>query len=412
MSSKPLAEIKLSAASCAIIISRVACAFLGLSGVLKHDQLLSTSLSSYSQLKEGVFLFRNGLDPYSGGNFRHSPLLLALFSVILPESRTSASLIWTSFDLTGAWALISIWKARQNVGATSKDALINASYLLNPYVFLPTLALSSSTLQNTLTLLSIKFAAEGRASPSLFLLSILLHVDLSTILLLLPILLLLITDPHSHLASPHPLTANLRRTIPLFGKYILYTSILAIASTIITGGVQWIPQTWGATLTLPDLKPNPGMWWYFFTEIFDHFRPFFLMVFSVHLLIYVVPICIKFQYDPLYATFLLLGVLGTFKAYPTLSDPGLFLSTLAVFPEVFSYLRHPIVTALLHLHAALLMPLFNHLWLNTGTGNANFFYASTLVFACANGAALIDAIWAGMRIAIGREVQNYVVVQE
>lgn len=32
---------------------------------------------------------------------------------------------------------------------------------------------------------------------------------------------------------------------------------------------------------LPDLTPNPGLWWYFFTEMFDHFRPFFLMVFSV-----------------------------------------------------------------------------------------------------------------------------------
>jgi len=185
-----------------------------------------------------------------------------------------------------------------------------------------------------------------------------------------------------------------------------------VASTIISGGTQWIPQTWGATLTLPDLTPNPGMWWYFFTEMFDHFRPFFLMVFSVHLLIYIVPMCIKFQYDPLYATFLLLGVLGTFKAYPTLSDPGVFLSALSIFPEIYPYLRHPMVTALLHLHAAVLMPLFNHLWLNTGTGNANFFYASTLVFACANGAALIDAIWAGLRIAIGNEVEGYVVVQE
>jgi GPI-anchor transamidase subunit U len=32
---------------------------------------------------------------------------------------------------------------------------------------------------------------------------------------------------------------------------------------------------------LPDLTPNPGLWWYFFMEMFDHFRPFFLMVFSV-----------------------------------------------------------------------------------------------------------------------------------
>lgn len=32
---------------------------------------------------------------------------------------------------------------------------------------------------------------------------------------------------------------------------------------------------------LPDLTPNVGLWWYFFTEMFDHFRSFFLMVFSV-----------------------------------------------------------------------------------------------------------------------------------
>ena len=34
-------------------------------------------------------------------------------------------------------------------------------------------------------------------------------------------------------------------------------------------------------LSLPDLTPNPGLWWHFFTEMFDHFRPFFLMAFSV-----------------------------------------------------------------------------------------------------------------------------------
>lgn len=139
----------------------------------------------------------------------------------------------------------------------------------------------------------------GQASPSLFLLSFLLHIDLSNLVLLLPISLLLISDPHSHLASPRPLTASFRHALPLFGEFILYTSILSIASTIIVGGTQWISQTWGATcvsfissildtlpdrsprLTLPDLTPNPGLWWYFFTEMFDHFRPFFLVVFSV-----------------------------------------------------------------------------------------------------------------------------------
>ena len=66
---------------------------------------------------------------------------------------------------------------------------------------------------------------------------------------------------------------------------------------------------------------------------------------------------------------------------------------------VIKDLRHPIVTALLHLHASVLLPLFHSLWLTQGTGNANFFYASTLVFGLANGAALIDFVFAGLRLA-------------
>lgn len=94
---------------------------------------------------------------------------------------------------------------------------------------------------------------------------------------------------------------------------------------------------------------------------------------------------------------------------------------ISVFPEIFpckckvyrfdnpiltkvnTDLRHPIVTALLHLHASLLLPLFHSLWLAQGTGNANFFYASTLVFGMANGAAVTDCIWAGLRVAFGQK---------
>lgn len=90
------------------------------------------------------------------------------------------------------------------------------------------------------------------------------------------------------------------------------------------------------SFTLPDLTPNPGLWWYFFTEMFDHFRPFFLMVFSIHLAIYPLPLSIKFQHDPLYAVFLLSGAIATFKPYPSLADAGLFISFTALFPETYA----------------------------------------------------------------------------
>jgi len=256
------------------------------------------------------------------------------------------------------------------------------------------------------------FACYGRSSAALMTLAFLVHLSLPSILLLVPALLLLLTTPVSLLAAPRPFAAELRKLVPLLAEFAGYFTALSAVATLVCGSTSWVEKTWGAALLLPDLTPNPGLWWYFFTEMFDHFRPFFLMVFSVHLLIYVLPVCIKYQHDMLYVAYLLLGVLATFKAYPTLSDPGLFLSMTVLFPETYPYLRHPIVMTLLHLHASLLLPLFHHLWLAQGTGNANFFYASTLVFGMANGAALLDAMWAGLRVAIGELEKGYEIVQE
>ncbi|PPQ95314.1 hypothetical protein CVT26_008159 [Gymnopilus dilepis] len=396
----------------AIAAARLWLSSKNLSDTLKHEQVLSSPLTSFEQLQEGIHLFKHGIDPYAGGSFRHSPLLLSFFATLLPNSRWLASVLWTLNDLLASWILVQIFRTRQNVRQSPRDTLIAASYCLNPYIFLPSLALSTSSFENTLLLLTILLACKGKTSATLFALSFLVHLSLSTTILLPPILLLLATDSFSHLASPQPTSVKIRRLLEFFGESLLYFGVLTLVSALVAGGWEWIPQTWGATLTLPDLTPNTGVWWYFFTEMFDHFRPFFLMVFSVHLIIYVIPVCLKFQHDPLYATFILVGILGTYKSYTTLSDPGVFLSMFAVFPEIYPYLRHPIVTTLLHLHASLLMPLFNHLWLTQGTGNANFFYASTLVFACAQGAALVDAVWAGLRIAIGPPVEGYVIVQE
>ncbi|KAF5325752.1 hypothetical protein D9611_000399 [Ephemerocybe angulata] len=398
----------------ALTVLKLSAHLAGVSDVLLHDHQLSSPLTSFSQLQEGLYLFRHGIDPYNGGTFRHSPLLLALFSSVLPSSKVFMATLLALCDAVAAWALVRTWRARQNVPSSARDGLVAAAYLLNPYNFLPSLALSTSPLESALLLLAVMFASQKKAAPSLLSLAFLSHLTPNAILFLPPLLLLLLTDPHSHLASPQKISFKRHKVLPLAVEFLLYVGVLTVASTLVAGNLNWVAQTWGTwyAFTLPDLTPNVGMWWYFFTEMFDHFRPFFLMVFSVHLLIYVAPLCIKFQHDPLYALFILTGILATFKAYPTLADMGLFLSMISIFPETFPYLRFPIVTSLLHLHSALLLPLFHHLWLTQGTGNANFYYASTLVFACSNGAAILDCLFAGLRIAVGKEVDGYEVVQE
>jgi hypothetical protein len=110
------------------------------------------------------------------------------------------------------------------------------------------------------------------------------------------------------------------------------------------------------SIGVSDLTPNVGMWWYFVTEMFDHFRPFFLGVFHVcsklyhnhtkshgrllnlqlNNVIYVAPLCLRLRHDPLLAMIIMTGIFGTWKSYPGLGDLGLWAGLLSCFPEVIS----------------------------------------------------------------------------
>ncbi|KIO18062.1 hypothetical protein M407DRAFT_163011, partial [Tulasnella calospora MUT 4182] len=387
-----------------------------LPSILRDDHQLASPLTSFSRLKEGIYLSRAGFNPYDGGLVRHSPLLLSAFSTYLPSSALPSALLWTLIDGLGAWCLVKIYRARASASRTPVnpkwEQLIGLLYLLNPYLFLPNLARSTASLENAVALAAIMLAAEKRASAALLLLAILTHISLHGILLLAPVVLLLLhsTGPASSLGQTNEYPAS-RSGLKLLAQYVGYMALLAGISTMVCGDWKWVERTWGAFLLLPDLTPNPGLWWYFFTEMFDHFRPFFLVAFSMHPLTYLIPVCTKFKHDPLYAAFLIQGVVATFKPYPTLADPGLFIVMFSLFPEVFPYLRHPIVTILLHMHAALLLPLFHSLWLSQGTGNANFYYATTLVFGLAMAATVMDAVWAGLRIGFGGKPSGWEMVQ-
>lgn len=65
------------------------------------------------------------------------------------------------------------------------------------------------------------------------------------------------------------------------------------SSYIWLGSWNFVRANYSILILMTDLTPNIGLWWYFFTEMFEDFRAFFLGVFQLHLLIYIVPLCIK-----------------------------------------------------------------------------------------------------------------------
>lgn len=60
-------------------------------------------------------------------------------------------------------------------------------------------------------------------------------------------------------------------------------------------------------------------------------------------------------------------------------------------------LRYPFIATAALLHATFLGPAFYHLWIYTGSGNANFFYAITLVWGLGLTLVVADTLWAVLR---------------
>ncbi|KAB5592578.1 Phosphatidylinositol glycan anchor biosynthesis class U protein [Ceratobasidium theobromae] len=430
--------MKVTAAIPALLTLRLALFATSIPHYIKDDYQLASAVTSFARLKEGVFLSGKGIDPYTGGVFLHSPILLALFSTILPLSNLGSALLWSALDGLTAWCLVSLWRLRSRSVNDRQEALIVAlsvplfspakvltldfyRYMLNPYTLLPTLARSTATIDTALTVFTLLLACRKQTGPALLALAALNHISLPSVLIVAPVMMILRDSraPVSGLANPSPgddsndksgasdkgKEKEIARPVKIWAGFLMvvewatYVGVLAFGGRVAIGSWSWVWRSWGTVVTMSDATPNCGLWWYFFTEMFDHYRPFFLFTFSAHPLIYIAPICMKFKHDPFYAAYILLGIIAMLKSYPTLADAGLFISLMPLFPETFTYLRHPLPTFLLHLHSALLMPLASHLWLSQGTGNANFLYAATLVFGLANLAMVVDAVWAGLRAA-------------
>lgn len=60
---------------------------------------------------------------------------------------------------------------------------------------------------------------------------------------------------------------------------------------------------------------------YFFAEVFDFFRNFFLIVFHVNILFMILPLAIRLNHRPCFLVFVYLAISSMLKSYPSVSPP-------------------------------------------------------------------------------------------
>ncbi|OAX84175.1 hypothetical protein ACJ72_01450 [Emergomyces africanus] len=355
---------------------------------------VSTPVSSFKRLQEGVFLYTRNVSPFDGGVYHQAPVLLPLFS-LLPGSASHpllTGLVFILLDLLNAAALISISNSAESVvsrlyASSRKDIRWDGVSIAAGY--------STNTFTNSAILYAISNAVTGNTFNSMFALGFASYLSLYPALLYPPLILLCYDRNMSRGKSTSSSVAYALRYFSLFVASVL---LLLYMSYIITGNSwEFISATYGVQLLVPDLTPNAGLWWYFFIEIFDPFREFFLGVFWLHLASYVGALTVRMRTQPLFVITTLLGIFAIFKPYPSISDVSLYFALLPLYRHVFPLMRYTFFAVAALLYGTLLGPIFHHLWIYAGSGNANFFYAITLVWSLGLSILVADSIFAVLR---------------
>ncbi|KAL4869306.1 hypothetical protein BDV12DRAFT_168285 [Aspergillus spectabilis] len=368
---------------------------------------VSTPVTSFKRLQEGLFLYNRNVSPYDGGVFHQAPLLLPIFS-LLPNSQEyplPTALFYSLVDLLNANALVTISDSAQAVASRLYSsprkqikwdgAVVAAWFLFNPFTIATCLGRSTAVFTSTGILYGLSAAVQGQSINAMLALGFASYLSIYPALLVIP-LVLLCYDRQAQRSSSTPSAALfVAKHLAVFLSSI--AGLLGISLLIIGDFPTLISATYGFQLLVPDLTPNIGLWWYFFIEIFDSFRDFFLGVFWLHLTAYAGSLTVRLRRQPLFVVTSLLGIFTVFKPYPSISDASLYFALLPLYRHLFPLMRYTFFSVSVILYASLLGPAFYHLWIYAGSGNANFFYAITLVWSLGLSLIIADTIFAALR---------------
>lgn len=381
-------------------------AFPGLPDLLTGRVEISTPVTSFKRLQEGLFLYNHNVWPYDGGVFHQAPLLLPLFS-LLPDVKAwpiFTSILYILVDVLSADALSRIADSGEagqsrlftspRKGKRASGLVVAAAFLFNPFTIASCIGRTTSVFTACATLHAVSRAVSGSVFNAMIALSFASYLSMYPILLLPPLVLLSYDRQPESRRTGSPLV--------FAAKCIAVTTTclaILLAMSYFLAGNSWafLTRTYGIQLTLSDLTPNVGLWWYFFIEMFDSFRAFFLAVFWLHLAAYVGGLTVRIRTQPLAVLTILLGIFSIFKPYPSISDTSLFLAMLPLYWHVFPLMRYTYVASATLLYATFLGPAFYHLWIYAGSGNANFFYAITLVWSLGQSLLVTDLTFAILR---------------
>ncbi|KAG5676334.1 hypothetical protein PVAND_006177 [Polypedilum vanderplanki] len=373
---------------------------------------ISTPLNSFKRLKEGVFLYDNGIDPYDGDIFHESPFILIAANFLLKNFGEFISLILIIIDLLSAvfiyYGSKSISKRnyeRQQLEVStyakgteeiqfSKSDIDNIpficafAYLFNPYSILNCVGQTTTVWSNFLLSVVIYSMSKNMKFICLLALAFETQKNFYPFVLIVPIALAF---------SENDKSKNLKRIITVVTFASIFGLLNYIAFTYM-GNWKFLDSTFGFIIHCRDLTPNIGLFWYFFTEMFDHFRELFLYTFQLNTtILYLFPLTFTFKESPEFLLTILLSLVTIFSSYPCIGAIAFYMSLIPLWKRCSPFMSHNFIVIATFIVTSILGPTVYHLWMYANSANANFYFGVTLVFCTSQIFLLTDLCFAYLK---------------
>nr|XP_060628596.1 phosphatidylinositol glycan anchor biosynthesis class U protein [Anolis sagrei ordinatus] len=349
---------------------------------------------------EGLALLDLGVSPYSGDVFHETPLIIYLFHFLVDY----AELVFMITDMLTAVALYLAIQDYNKVLFKKQKLLIELNkyapdateliqtpmemyyiplkvalfYLLNPYTVMSCVAKSTCAINNAVIAFFILATIKGSAFLSAIFLAVATYQSLYPLTLFAPALLYLLQRQFIPVKMKNK--DFWLYTIQYTGLYLGSLIVIICLSFFLLNSWDFIPSVYGFILSVPDLTPNVGLFWYFFAEMFEHFSLFFVCVFQINVFFYTIPLAVKLKEHPMFFMFVQLAIISIFKSYPTVGDIALYMAFLPLWSHLYQFLRNVFILSCVLIVCSLLFPVLWHLWIYAGSANSNFYYAITLTF--------------------------------
>lgn len=381
---------------------------------------------------------------YSGDTFHGQPLFLHLYRFLLsPGIKEYLNIFFIALDvLTSCILVLSSycqlmdmieWETGQLGKLNRKDMNeigMNASkilgmsvkvgilYLLNPFSILCCVGRSIGVIDNFLVSLLLLSAITNQRMISCLVAALLTYQCLHCVVLIIPVFMILeqqrvkerIESNSSHestgtkkkntwLSTDFSVNYSCKTVwFSILWSFIIFCTffiaLLVISFHVMNQSWDFMNNTVYFLLSVPDLTPNIGMFWYFFTEMFDHFRTFFLCVFQINSILYAIPLAVTLKGNPYFLFLINLILLTILKPYPSVSDIAMYFSLIPQFSHLVKFMKQGLIVSSTIVTCCVLMPILWHLWIMMASANSNFYFGVTLALNTAEILLVTDLLFA------------------